>query len=55
MLTALLGDPPRLLKVAVAESLLALSAVIAGIRHGSEFLVDGFIEFDPPGFNVFLE
>jgi hypothetical protein len=55
VLAALLGDPPRLFKVAVAESLLALPAVIAGIMHGREFLVNGFIQFDSSRLNVFFE
>jgi hypothetical protein len=43
MLAALLCDPPRLFKVAVAESLLAFPAVVAWVMHGREFLVNGFV------------
>jgi hypothetical protein len=55
VLAALLGDPPRLFKVAVSESLLAFPAVIAGIMHGREFFVDGFIEFDSSRLDVFFQ
>jgi hypothetical protein len=55
MLAALLGDPPRFFKIAVAESLLAFPAVIAGIMDGREFLVDGFIQFDSSRLDVFFQ
>jgi hypothetical protein len=55
VLAALLGDPPGFFKIAVAECLLALSAVVAGIVDGREFFVDGFIQFDPSRLNVFFQ
>ena len=55
MLAALLGDPPRLFKVAVTESLLTLPAIVAGIMHGCEFLVDGFVQFDSSRLDVFFQ
>jgi hypothetical protein len=55
MLAALLGDPPGLFKIAVAESLLALPAVIAGIMYCGEFFMDGFVQFDSSRLDVFFQ
>jgi hypothetical protein len=55
MLAALLGDPAGLFKVAMAESLLALPAVIAGIVDSRELFMDGFVEFDSSRLNVFFQ
>jgi hypothetical protein len=55
MLAALLGDPSRLFKIAVAESLLALPAVIAWVVDGCELFMDGFIKFDSCRLNVFFQ
>jgi len=52
---ALLNDPSRLLEIAVAESLLALAAVIAGIMDSREVFVDGFIQLDSSRLYVFLQ
>ena len=55
MLAALLGDPPRLFKVAVAKSLLAFPAVVARVMDGREFLVNRFIQFDSSRLDVFFQ
>ncbi len=55
MLAALLGDPSRLFKVAVAEGLLAFPAVVARVVDGREFFMDGFVKLDSSRLNVFLE
>jgi len=55
MLAALLGDPPGFFEIAVAESLLALPPVIAGIMNGREFFVDGVVQFDSSCFDVFFQ
>jgi hypothetical protein len=52
---ALLRDPARLFKVAVAEGVLAFSAVVAGIMNGGEFLVNGFVQFDSSRLDVFFQ
>ena len=55
ILTTLLSYPAGLFEKSLAESLHALSAVIAGIVNGRELFMDGCVKFDPPGFNVFLQ
>jgi hypothetical protein len=55
MLAALLGNPPRLFKVAVAEGLLAFPTVVARVMHGREFLVNGFVQFDSFRLDVLLQ
>jgi len=55
MLAALLGDPSRFFKIAVAETLLAFPAVIARIMDGREFFVDGFVDLDSCCFKVFFQ
>ena len=52
---ALLRDPPRLFKVAVAESLLAFPAVVARVMHGREFLVNRFVQLDSSRLDVFFQ
>ncbi len=46
--TALLCNPPGLLVVSVAESPLALAAVIAWIMIGGQMAVDRLVELDSP-------
>jgi hypothetical protein len=53
--TTLLGHPTGLFEKSLAERLHALSPIITGIVKGRELLVDGFIEFDPAGFNIFFQ
>jgi hypothetical protein len=55
VLAALLGDPPRFFKIAVAESLLALPAVVARVVDGREFFVNSFIQFDSSRLDVFFQ
>jgi hypothetical protein len=55
MLAALLGDPSRLFKIAVAECLLALPSVIARVMHGGEFFMDGFVQLDSSRLDVFFQ
>jgi len=43
MLAALLGDPPGLFKVAMAESLLAFPSVVARVMDSREFFVNCFV------------
>jgi hypothetical protein len=39
----------------VAESLLALPAVVARVVDGREFFVNSFIQFDPSRLDVFFQ
>jgi len=55
VLAALLSDPARLFKVAVAKSLLALPAVVARVVDGREFFVNSFIQFDSSRLDVFFQ
>jgi hypothetical protein len=52
---ALLGDPARLFEVSVAERLLAFPPIVAGIVESRHLLVDGFVDLDPPGLDVFFQ
>jgi hypothetical protein len=55
VLAALLSDPTGLFKIAMAESLLALPAVIAGIVDGRELFMDGFVNLDSSRLNIFFQ
>jgi hypothetical protein len=55
VLAALLDDPARFFKVAMTKSLLTLTAVIAGIVKGREFLMPGFIYLDSSCLDVLLQ
>jgi hypothetical protein len=52
---ALLRDPAGLFEKRLAECFHALSTVITGIVNRCEFFMNGFVKFDPSGFNVFLQ
>lgn len=51
----LLGNPARLLVIAVTEGPLALAPVIARVMIRGQFRVFRFVQLDATGFNVFFE
>jgi hypothetical protein len=55
VLAALLDDPARLLEIAMAKSLLALSTVIARVMNGRKFFVPGFIDLDSSRLDILLQ
>lgn len=55
MITALLGDPARLLIVSMAESAFALASIIARVMVRSELMMDRFIDFNAAFFQILLQ
>jgi hypothetical protein len=55
ILTALLGDPPGFLVVAVTEHPLTLTAVVARIVEGGQMVMDGLIDLDASFFDIHLQ
>ena len=53
--TALLCNPSGFLKIAVAEGLGALAAVITRVMYGGKLFVYGFIYLYPARFNVLFQ